>query len=82
MTNVLAVYLTVASKPAQLNEPSATRCTVLGALGRNDAIPRWPNGPLVPLVDQGAGTPVAKLGPLVENITLENADHLAARFAA
>ncbi|MGY3583576.1 methionyl-tRNA synthetase [Bradyrhizobium sp. USDA 4341] len=53
---------------------------VLGALGRNDAVPRWPNGPLIPLLDQGAGTPVARLGPLVEKISPEKADHLTRRF--
>lgn len=53
---------------------------VLGACGRNDAVPRWPNGPLLPLLDDGAGTPVARLGPLVEKISPEKADHLTSRF--
>jgi methionyl-tRNA synthetase len=53
---------------------------VLGALGRNDAVPRWPNGPLIPLLDQGAGTPVARLGLPVEKISPEKADHLTRRF--
>ncbi|WP_456667231.1 hypothetical protein [Bradyrhizobium sp. USDA 3240] len=55
---------------------------VLGALGRDDVIPSWPNGPLIPLLDRGAGTPVAKLGPLVEKISPEKADHLTRRFGA
>ncbi|MGY4474270.1 methionine--tRNA ligase [Bradyrhizobium sp. USDA 3364] len=55
---------------------------VLGAFGNNDAVPRWPNGPLIALLDRGAGTPVARLGPLVEKITPERADHLTARFGA
>ncbi|WP_298368739.1 hypothetical protein [uncultured Bradyrhizobium sp.] len=55
---------------------------VLGAFGRDDIVPRWPNGPLAPLLDCGAGTPVAKLGPLVEKISPEKADHLARRFGA
>ncbi|MGN1286276.1 MAG: methionine--tRNA ligase, partial [Bradyrhizobium sp.] len=53
---------------------------VLGAFGRNDAVPRWPSGPLLPLLDDGAGTPVARLGPLVEKISPEKADHLTSRF--
>jgi methionyl-tRNA synthetase len=55
---------------------------VLHAFGRDDAIPRWPNGPLADLLDAGAGTPVAQLGPLVEKITRERASQLAARFGA
>ncbi|MGL3211423.1 class I tRNA ligase family protein [Bradyrhizobium sp. BR 1433] len=55
---------------------------VLGALGQSDAVPRWPTGPLVPLLDRGAGTPVARLGPLVEKITPERASQLTARFGA
>ncbi|GEC55285.1 methionyl-tRNA synthetase [Bradyrhizobium japonicum] len=55
---------------------------VLGALGRSDTVPRWPNGPLLPLLDRGAGTPVARLGPLVEKITPERAGQLTARFGA
>lgn len=55
---------------------------VLGALGRNDAVPRWPNGPLLPLLEHGAGTPVARPGPLVEKISPEKADHLTSRFGA
>ena len=55
---------------------------VLRAFGRDDAIPHWPNGPLADLLDAGAGTPVAQLGPLVEKITPERARQLAARFGA
>ncbi|WP_338829311.1 methionine--tRNA ligase [Bradyrhizobium sp. 27S5] len=55
---------------------------VLRAFGHDDAVPPWPNGPLIPLLDQGAGTPIARLGPLVEKITPERASHLAARFGA
>ena len=55
---------------------------VLDALGRSDAVPRWPTGPLVPLLDRGVGTPVARLGPLVEKITPERAGQLTARFGA
>lgn len=53
---------------------------VLGALGHDDAVPCWPNGPVLTLLDRGAGTPVARLGPLVEKITAEKADHLTRRF--
>jgi methionyl-tRNA synthetase len=55
---------------------------VLRAFGHDDAVPPWPNGPLIPLLDQGAGTPIARLGPQVEKITPERASHLAARFGA
>jgi methionyl-tRNA synthetase len=55
---------------------------VLRAFGRHDGIPRWPNGPVATLLHGGAGTPVARLGPLVEKITPERAGHLAARFGA
>jgi methionyl-tRNA synthetase len=55
---------------------------VLHAFGRGDTVPRWPNGPLSALLDSGAGTPVAQLGPLVEKISPEKADHLARRFGA
>ncbi|WGR95082.1 hypothetical protein MTX26_03690 [Bradyrhizobium sp. ISRA443] len=55
---------------------------VLRAFGRDDAVPRWPNGPLAPLLDGDAGTPVAKLGPLVEKITPEKANHLVTWFGA
>ena len=55
---------------------------VLRAFGRDDAIPRWPNGPVAALLYGGAGTPIARLGPLVEKITPERAGHLTARFGA
>ncbi len=55
---------------------------VLLAFGRDEVIPRWPNGPLAALLDRGAGAPVDRLGPLVEKITPEKASHLAARFGA
>jgi len=55
---------------------------VLRAFGRNDAVPRWPDGPLAALLDGGAGTPVARPDPLVEKITPERAAHLTARFGA
>ncbi len=53
---------------------------VLRAFGREVAIPCWPDGPLTALLDGGAGTPVAQLGPLVEKIDPHKAGHLAARF--
>src|SRR5882757_4568205 len=49
---------------------------VLDAFGRDDNVPPWPNGPLAPLLDGNAGTPVAPIGPLVEKITPERASHL------
>jgi methionyl-tRNA synthetase len=55
---------------------------VLRACGRDDAIPRWPSGPVAALLYGGAGTSVARLGSLVEKITPERAAHLAARFGA
>ncbi|QPF84158.1 methionine--tRNA ligase [Bradyrhizobium genosp. L] len=55
---------------------------VLRAFGHDDAIPRWPNGPLASLLDEGAGTPVENPGPLIEKITAERAGQLAARFGA
>jgi methionyl-tRNA synthetase len=55
---------------------------VLRAFGRGDPVPRWPNDPLSALLDSGAGTPVAQLGPLVEKISPEKADHLVRRFGA
>lgn len=55
---------------------------VLHAFGRDDAVPRWPNGPLASLLDGDASTPVARLGPLVEKITPEKANHLVTRFGA
>ena len=55
---------------------------VLRAFGRNDAVPRWPDGPLAALLDGGAGTPVARPDQLVEKITPERAAHLTARFGA
>ncbi|WP_244486406.1 methionine--tRNA ligase [Bradyrhizobium viridifuturi] len=60
----------------------ALSARVLGALSRDEAVPRWPNGPPLPLLDRGAGTPVASFGPLVEKISPEKADHLTARFGA
>ena len=53
---------------------------VLHALGEDEAIPRWPSGPIGPLLNGGAGQPVLRLDPLVAKITREKADHLAARF--
>ncbi|WP_407148979.1 methionine--tRNA ligase [Bradyrhizobium sp. ORS 86] len=55
---------------------------VLRAFGRDDAVPRWPNGPLAPLLDEDVGAPVARLGPLVEKIAPEKAAHLVTRFGA
>jgi len=55
---------------------------VLRAFGRDEAVPRWPNGPLAPLLDGDAGAPVARLGPLVEKIAPEKAAHLVTRFGA
>lgn len=55
---------------------------VLGAFGHDEAVPRWPNGPLAAVLDDSAGTPVAKLGPLVEKITPERIGDLASRFGA
>ena len=56
--------------------------SVLRAFGRNDAVPRWPDGPLADLLDGGAGKVIAPIGPLVEKISPERASHLAARFGS
>lgn len=53
---------------------------VLHAFGSEDAAPRWPGGQIADLLDGGAGTAVAPIGPLVEKISPERASHLAARF--
>ena len=53
---------------------------VLHAFGGEDAAPRWPRGPIADLLDGGAGTAIAPIGPLVEKISPERASHLAARF--
>lgn len=55
---------------------------VLRALGRDEAVPRWPSGPVAALLCGGTGTPVAPLGRLVEKITPERAAQLTARFGA
>ena len=53
---------------------------VLHAFGEDEAIPRWPSGPIGALLNANAGQPVLRLGPLVAKITAEKANHLAARF--
>jgi methionyl-tRNA synthetase len=55
--------------------------TVLDAFGDQQAIPHWPSAPCGVYLDGNAGQPVARLDPLVAKITVEKADHLAARFA-
>ena len=55
---------------------------VLRAFGIGDAVPRWPIGPVLPLLDGGAGTEIARLPALVDKIGADKVDHLTARFGA
>jgi methionyl-tRNA synthetase len=55
---------------------------VLGAFGDREAVPRWPIGPVLPLLDDGAGTEIALLPRLVAKIDADKVDHLTARFGA
>ena len=53
---------------------------VLHAFGKDQAIPRWPCGPVGALLNGSAGQSVLRLDPLVVKISREKASHLAARF--
>jgi methionyl-tRNA synthetase len=55
---------------------------VLRAFGTGETVPRWPNGPVLPLLDGGAGTEVARLPALVAKIDADKVDHLTTRFGA
>jgi methionyl-tRNA synthetase len=54
--------------------------TVLDTFGDDGIVPRWPSAPCGPWLDGSAGKEVSRLDPLVPKITVEKADHLAARF--
>lgn len=56
--------------------------TVLGAFGGNGVVPDWPTKPCRELLDDHAGSLVAKLAPIVTKIGPDKAAHLAKRFGA
>ncbi|WFU68533.1 methionine--tRNA ligase [Bradyrhizobium sp. CB2312] len=55
---------------------------VLDAFGVDGVVPDWPTKPCLELLDSHAGSPVAKLAPIVTKIDPDRAAHLAKRFGA